>query len=415
MMEAIVENDVVFDVEKIRSDFPALQLKVNGHPLIYSDNGATTQKPQQVIDAVSGYYSASNANVHRGLHYLAEKATAGYEDARKKAGHFINAASEKEIILTSGTTAGINLVAHGWGSKFLKKDDEIILTEMEHHSNIVPWHLLAGRNGVKVRFAEIDDDGILKTDQLNALINDKTRLIVLTQMSNVLGTINPVKEITENARKKGIKVLVDAAQSVPNMKVDVQELGCDFLTFSAHKMVGPTGIGVLYARKELLEEMDPFLGGGEMIETVSKEKTTWASVPHKFEAGTPNIAGAFGFSAAIDYLQELGMDNIYTYKKRLTSYAIDCMKRINGLKIFGKAPQRGSAISFQLKNVHPFDLAQFLDQFGVAIRAGHHCAQPLMKRLDVSATSRASLYFYNTFQEVDIFVDKLEKAITFFE
>jgi len=413
-METLIEKDVSFDVEKIRSDFPSLQIKVNGHPLIYFDNGATTQKPQQVIDAISRYYASSNANVHRGLHYLAEKATSGYENTRKKVAGFINASSEKEIVITSGTTAGINLVAHGWGSKFLKENDEIILTEMEHHSNIVPWHMLANRAGVKVKFAEIDDQGQLEIDNLKSLINDNTRLIVLTQMSNVLGTINPVKEITKFAHQHNIKVLVDGAQSVPNMKVDVQDLDCDFLTFSAHKMVGPTGVGILFAKKELLLEMDPFLGGGEMIETVTKENTTWADIPHKFEAGTPNIAGAFGLSAAIDYLENLGMNNIYVYKKRLTNYAIDSMKRVDGLKIFGNSKERGSAISFRLKNVHPFDLSQFLDQFGIAIRAGHHCAQPLMKRLDVSATSRASLYFYNTFQEVDIFVDKLEKAVKFF-
>jgi len=413
-METILQKDVMFDVEKIRSDFPSLQIKVNGHPLIYFDNGATTQKPQQVIDTISRYYSSSNANVHRGLHYLAEKATVGYENARKKAAGFINASSEKEIVFTSGTTAGINLIAHGWGDKFLKDNDEIILTEMEHHSNIVPWHMLAKRTGIHLRFAEIDDNGVLKIEHLKSLISSKTRLIVFTQMSNVLGTINPVKEITELAHRQDIKVVVDGAQSVPNMKVDVQDLDCDFLTFSAHKMVGPTGIGVLYAKKEILEDMDPLMGGGEMIETVSKETATWAAIPHKFEAGTPNIAGAFGLSAAIDYLEKIGMHHIYTYKKRLTDYAIDNMKRIAGIKIFGNSKERGSAISFRLQNVHPFDLAQFLDQFGIAVRAGHHCAQPLMKRLDVSATSRASLYFYNTFQEVDIFVDKLEKAVRFF-
>lgn len=413
-METIVENEVIFNVEKIRMDFPALQLKVNGKPLIYFDNAATTQKPRQVIEAIASYYATSNANVHRGLHYLAEKATTGYEDARKKTAEFINAPSEKEIIFTSGTTGGINLVAHSWGSKFLKEKDEIILTEMEHHSNIVPWHMLASRNGVRIRFAEIDDNGNLKTEQLKSLFNEKTKLIVITHMSNVLGTINPVKEIAQMAHQNNIKVMVDAAQSVPNMKVDVQDIECDFLSFSAHKMIGPTGFGVLYGKIDLLENMDPFLGGGEMIETVTKEKTTWADLPHKFEAGTPNIAAAFGLAAAIDYLQNLGMDNIYQYKKRLTNYALDSMKRINGVQIFGNAKNRGSAISFKLENVHPFDLAQFLDQFGIAIRAGHHCAQPLLKRLNVSATSRASLYFYNTFQEVDIFVEKLEKSVKFF-
>lgn len=413
-MEELLEQEITFDVEKIRLDFPALQLEVNGHPLIYFDNGATTQKPQQVIDAISNYYTSSNANVHRGLHYLAEVATAGYEDSRKKTAAFINASSEKEIIFTSGTTAGINLVAQGWAAKFLKENDEIILSEMEHHSNIVPWHMLAKQTGVKLKFAAIDDDGVLKINQLESLITTRTKLIVLTQMSNVLGTINPVKNIAKLAHDKGIKILVDAAQSVPNMKVDVQDLDCDFLAFSAHKMIGPTGFGVLYGKAEILNAMDPVMGGGEMIETVTKEIATWAAIPHKFEAGTPNIAGAFGLSAAIDYLQNLGMDKIYAYKKRLTNYAIENMNRIEGIQIFGTAKQRGSAISFKLNNVHPFDLSQFLDQFGIAIRAGHHCAQPLMHRLNVGATSRASLYFYNTFQEVDIFVEKLEKAVGFF-
>jgi cysteine desulfurase/selenocysteine lyase len=413
-MEIAVINEIEFDVEKIRADFPALQLKINGHPLIYFDNSATTQKPQQVIDAISNYYYYSNANVHRALHTLAERATEGYENGRKNIAGFINASSEKEIIFTRGTTEGINLVAYCWGDKFLQTDDEIIITEMEHHSNIVPWQLLASRKGIKLKFATVTNAGEIDPEGLNNLINRKTKLIAITHMSNVLGTVNPVKQICELAHSHGIKVLVDAAQSVPGMKTDVQLLDCDFLSFSSHKMVGPTGMGVLYAKQELLHEMDPFMGGGEMISTVSKEGSTWADIPHKFEPGTPNIAGVFGLSAAVDYLKNIGMDNIATYKNRITRYAMDNMERIKGLTIFGHSTNRGSAIAFKLNDIHPFDLAQYLDQSGIAIRSGHHCAQPLMKRMNVSGTSRASLYFYNTFQEVDIFVENLLKAIRFF-
>jgi len=409
-----IERDTTFDVEKIRQDFPILSQQVHNKPLIYLDNGATTQKPQQVIDAISRYYSSSNANVHRGLHELAERATEGYENSRKNVASFINAPSEKNIIFTRGTTESINLVANSWGRKFLKQGDEVVLTEMEHHSNIVPWHILADQLGINVKFIPVKDDGSLALDSLEDLVTDKTKLIAITQMSNVLGTINPIKNIVEKAHEKNIKVLVDAAQSVPNMPVDVQDLDCDFLVFSAHKMLGPTGIGVLFAKEDIQHEMNPFLGGGEMIATVTKEGATWADIPHKFEAGTPNIAAGFGLSAAIDYLNQLGMENIQTYKKRLTSYALDSMRRIPGLEIYGQTKDRGSAVSFNIKGVHPFDLAQFLDQNGIAIRSGHHCAQPLMKRFDVSGTARASFYIYNTFQEVDIFAEKLEKAIDFF-
>ena len=409
-----LERNTTFDVEKIRQDFPILKKQVHKNPLIYFDNAATTQKPQQVIDAISDYYTSSNANVHRGLHELAERATEGYENARKKVSLFINAPSEKNIIFTRGTTESINLVANSWGRKFLKPGDEILLTEMEHHSNIVPWHILAEEIGIIVKFIPVNEEGCLVLDTLDDLISDKTRLIALTQMSNVLGTINPVKEVIERAHEQNIKVLVDAAQSVPNIPVDVQDLECDFLVFSAHKMLGPTGLGVLFAKEEILLEMNPFMGGGEMIATVTQEGATWADIPHKFEAGTPNIAGAFGFSAAIDYLNQLGMDNIQAHKKRLTSYAIDAMEGVPGLVIFGHAERRGSAISFNLKGVHPFDLAQFLDQNGIAIRSGHHCAQPLMDSLGVKGTARASFYIYNTFHEIDTFIAKLKKAVHFF-
>lgn len=414
-METAVIKEIGFDVEKIRMDFPTLQLKINGQPLIYFDNGATSQKPQQVIDAISNYYIHSNANVHRALHTLAERATAGYENGRKNIASFINAGSEKEIIFTRGTTEGINLVAHSWAGKFMNDGDNLIVTEMEHHSNIVPWQLLATRKKINVNFAPVTENGELDLQALKALVTPKTKLIALTHMSNVLGTITPVKEIVQYAHSKNVKVLIDAAQSVPNIKIDVQNLGCDFLSFSSHKMLGPTGIGVLYIKEEIQRQMEPFMGGGEMIATVGKEGSTWADIPHKFEPGTPNIAGVFGLSAAVNYLRSIGMDNITTYKNRLTHYAIDNLKRVKGLTIFGNAAHRGSAISFEIKNVHPFDLAQYLDQAGIAIRSGHHCAQPLMKKLAVTGTSRASLYFYNTFQEVDIFTEKLEKAIHFFK
>lgn len=413
--DASVLEQTYFDVEKIRSDFPILSREINGNPLIYFDNAATTQKPYSVIKAINDYYSDSNANVHRALHVLAERATSGYENARVRVAKFINAPSSEEIVLTSGATASINLVAHSWGRKFLKPGDEIIISEMEHHSNIVPWQLLAQSTGIILRFVPVTEAGTLDSDVFERLLNKNVKLVSLTHMSNVLGTINPIEEIIAKAHIHGIKVLVDAAQSVPGIPVDVTKMDCDFMAFSSHKMIGPTGIGVLYAKKELLEEMDPFMGGGEMIETVSTEGSTWAEAPHKFEAGTPNIAGAFGLSAAVDYLEKLSMAAISTYKDRLTHYALDAMRRIKSLHIIGDAPLRGSAISFRMNNVHPFDLAPFLDQHGIAIRAGHHCAQPLMKKLNVSATSRASLYFYNTFQEIDVFIEMLDRANHFFQ
>ncbi len=414
MNTSVIEKESIFDVEKIRQDFPILDQQVHNKPLIYLDNGATTQKPTQVIEAISSYYLNSNANVHRGLHELAERATEGYENCRKKVTSFINAPSERSIVFTRGTTESINLVANSWGRKYLKEGDEVLLTEMEHHSNIVPWHLLAEQIGIVVKFIPINSDGTLDLDSLDELISTKTKLISVTHMSNVLGTINPVKKIIERAHQQNIKVLIDAAQSVPNMPVDVQNMDCDFLAFSSHKMVGPTGMGVLFAKEDILEEMPPFFGGGEMISSVTKAGSSWAGLPYKFEAGTPNIAGAFGLSGAIDYLEKIGMDNIQSYKTRLTHYAIDAMQRVPGMQIYGKARDRGSAVSFNLEGIHPFDLAQFLDQNGIAIRAGHHCAQPLMESLGVNGTARASFYIYNTFQEVDIFIEKLKKATDFF-
>ncbi|MCB9057088.1 MAG: cysteine desulfurase [Calditrichae bacterium] len=412
--ETSVLEKTYFDVEKIRGDFPILSQEINGKPLIYFDNAATTQKPHAVIKSISDYYRESNANVHRALHVLADRATSGYENARKKVAKFINAASSDEIVFTSGATASINLVAHSWARKFLNPGNQIILSEMEHHSNIVPWQLIADLTGIEIKYIPVRESGILDMDAFDNMLNKNVKLISITHMSNVLGTVNPVAEIIKKAHSFGIKVLIDAAQSVPGMSVDVTQMDCDFMAFSSHKMMGPTGIGVLYSKKDLLEKMDPFMGGGEMIETVSVEGSSWAEAPHKFEAGTPNIAGAFGLSAAIDYLENLNMQSITAYKDRLTHYALDGMSKIKSLQIIGEAPVRGSAISFRMDGVHPFDLAPFLDQHGIAIRAGHHCAQPLMKKLNLSATSRASLYFYNTFQEIDVFLEVLDRANHFF-
>ncbi len=408
------EQTGTLDIDKIRKDFPTLAEQVHGKPLVYLDNAATTQKPQSVIDAMNKYYRDSNANVHRALHVLAERATSGYEAAREDVRSFINAGSTREIVFTRGTTEGINMIAHSLGNTLLEEGDEIILSEMEHHSNIVPWQLLAERKNITLKFIPVLDNGELDMAAYASLLNPRTRLVSIMHMSNVLGTVNPVKEITHLAHKQGALVLIDGAQAVPSLPVDVQDIDCDFYAFSSHKMVGPTGIGILYAREEWLNRMPPFLGGGEMISEVSLEKSTWADLPHKFEAGTPNIAGAFGLRAAVEYLKNTGMENIQSYEEELTAYAMEKMRAVEGLKLLGTSANRGPALSFVLDKVHPFDLSQFLDQTGIAIRAGHHCAQPLMKRFGINATARASLYFYNTRDEVDYFVENLNKAIHFF-
>jgi cysteine desulfurase/selenocysteine lyase len=397
-----------YDVNEIRKDFPILDRKVRGRPLVYLDNAATTQKPRQVIDALVHYYEHYNANIHRGLHTLAEEATAAYEDARVKAGRFVNAAHpEQEIIFTRNTTESINLVANAWGRKNLGPGDEIVFSAMEHHSNLVPWQLIALGTGAKLRFIEIDDTGHLVWDDVLAKVGGRTRIVALTQMSNVLGTINPIKEIAEVAHRAGAIVLVDGAQSVPHMPVDVQALGCDFLAFSSHKMLGPTGVGVLHGKRDVLEAMDPFLGGGEMIKRVTYESSTYADLPHKFEAGTPNIADVIAFGAAIDYLEDLGMDAVREHEIALTQYAIDRLRETEGVTVFGPpdATEKGGAVAFNYRDLHPHDLSQVLDQHGIAIRAGHHCAQPLMRRLDTVATARASFYIYNTEAEVDALID----------
>jgi len=416
MKAAIMESikTQVLDVQNIRSDFPILSERVHGKPLVYLDNAATTQKPRQVIEAVSDYYLHYNANVHRAIHHLGERATSAYEEARKKIAAFINAESAKQIVFTRGTTEAINLVAAGWGRKFIKAGDEIIITEMEHHSNLIPWQLLAKEVGARLKFISFNPDGTLDLKEMEQLFSPATRLVTLTHMSNVFGTINPVKRIIRMAHDRGIPVLLDAAQSVPHLPLDVQQLNCDFLAFSGHKMLAPTGIGVLYAKAAHLQNMNPYQGGGEMISTVWLENATWNEIPHKFEAGTPNISGAIALGAAVDYLQQIGMRDITLYEQELTTYALEKMQAIEGMEIYGMAPERGSAISFNLGQVHPHDLAHFLDQQGIAVRAGHHCAQPIMRKLNVPATTRASFYFYNTFEEIDYFIEQLLAAREFF-
>lgn len=402
-----------FDIEQIRKDFPILERTVRGKPLVYLDNAATTQKPRSVISALVHYYEHYNANIHRGLHTMAEEATAAYEESRLKVGRFVNAPHpEQEIIFTRNTTESINLVANAWGRKFLKPGDEILFSAMEHHSNLVPWQMIALGTGAKVRYVDIDATGHLVWDDLLEKINEKTKIVAISQMSNVLGTINPIKEIAAVAHRYGAIVVVDGAQSVPHMPVDVQDLDCDFLAFSAHKMLGPTGVGVLYGKRDLLNAMDPFLGGGEMIMKVTYETSTYAALPNKFEAGTPNIADVIAFGAAIDYLEGIGMEAVREHEIELTQYAIDALSRVEGVRVFGPrdAAEKGGAVTFNYGELHPHDLSQVLDQEGIAIRAGHHCAQPLMRELGVVATARASFYIYNTKEEIDALVDGLGAA-----
>ncbi len=404
----------IINIESVRNDFPILRRKVHkDKALVYLDNAATTQKPIQVIDAISNYYLNYNSNIHRAVHELAEEATAAYESTRDKVARFINAKNREEIVFVRGTTEAINLVAYTWGRQNVGKDDIIVTTEYEHHSNIVPWQLLAKEKGAKLEYIGVDDNGELIVDQLDKYLETgRVKLVTFSQMSNVLGTITNSEEIIKRCKAKGVRVLVDGAQSVPHMKVDLQKLDCDFFAFSAHKMLGPTGVGVLWARKELLEGMVPFNGGGDMIREVHKYETSWNDLPYKFEAGTPNIADVIGFGAAIDYLERIGMDKIREHEIDLTRYALDKLSQIKGMKIYGPmdAAKRGGVISFNLGDIHPHDLATIIDEDGIAIRSGHHCAQVLMERLDVSATSRASFYIYNTKDEVDAFVKSLYRA-----
>ena len=402
-----------FDEEarRHRADFPVLSREVHGKPLVYLDNAATSQKPQVVLDALHDYYTRYNANVHRGIHTLSEEATNAYEASRVKVAQFINAPSQS-LIFVRNTTEGINLVAYAWGRKNVKARDEIVLSVMEHHSNIVPWQILAHEVGAKLKYFDIHDDGTLKMEDIDDLITDRTRIVSIAHMSNALGTVNPIKEIVDKAHQAGALVFVDAAQSVPHMQVDIQALGCDFFTFSGHKMCGPTGIGGLYGREEILEAMDPFMGGGSMIEEVQLDYSTWAEIPEKFEAGTPNIAHAIVLGVTVDYLSSVGMDKIRAHELALARYMIDRLEEIYGLTVYGHAPERGGAVSYILDDIHPSDLSTILDREGVAIRAGHHCAQPLMRRLGTpyGATARASVYHYNTTAEVDIMINAIHKA-----
>ncbi|MGK0341624.1 MAG: cysteine desulfurase/selenocysteine lyase [Candidatus Azotimanducaceae bacterium] len=393
-----------FDAELVRSDFPILKLKVNDKPLVYLDNAASSQMPQPVIDSLIRYQTAQHANIHRAVHYLSEIATEEYEFARLKLQRFINAPEESEVIITSGTTDAINLVMHGYGRKFIKAGDEIILTTLEHHSNIVPWQMLAEETGAKIRVVPINDAGELLIDEYEKLFNARTRFVGLIQVSNALGTISPVKQMIAFAHEHGVPVLVDGAQAVPHLSVDVQDLDCDFYVFSGHKLCGPTGIGVLYGKSVLLEKMQPFKGGGDMILSVTFEKTTYNSIPHKFEAGTPPIAAAIGLGAAVDYLLAIGMDAIAAHERDLLIYATEQLIGMPGVRIIGTAENKASVISFAVDGVHPHDIGTLLNQEGIAVRTGHHCAQPVMQHFRVPATTRASFAFYNTLAEVDALI-----------
>ncbi len=398
-----------YDITKVRADFPALHQQVHGKPLVYLDNAATSQKPQAVLDAQDAYYRHDNANVHRGIHELSRRATEAYEGARVKVARWINAADAAEVVWTRGTTEAINLVAMGWGLDNVGAGDEIVLTEMEHHSNLVPWQLLARRTGAVLRYIGLDDQGRLTLDDLETVVTERTKLVACTHVSNALGTINPIHLVVAAARKVGAKVLIDGAQGIVHLPVDVQAIGADFYCFSGHKMCGPTGMGALWARREILDAMEPWQGGGEMIQFVHKDHSTWATVPHKFEAGTPNIAGAVTMGAGVDYLAAIGMDAIAAHERALMEYAMERIGEIPGIHIYGPTSldERSSVISFTLGDAHPHDISTILDADGVAVRAGHHCAQLVMKRYGVAATARASFYLYNDTSDVDRLVDGL--------
>jgi cysteine desulfurase/selenocysteine lyase len=407
---------MTLNVQKIRKDFPILKRQVHGVPLVYLDNAATSQKPRQVIDALVYYYENTNANIHRAVHTLGEEATAAYEGAREKVRAFINAPGAESVIFTRNTTEAINLVAYSWGRANISEGDEILLTQMEHHSNLIPWQRLAKEKGATVRYVPVTPQGTLELNGLENLFDARTKMMALPHVSNSLGTINPVEKIAVEARRRGVMLLVDGAQGAPHLPVDVQAIGADFYAFSAHKMLGPTGVGVLYGRRELLEEMEPFLGGGEMIRKVTFEGATWNDLPWKFEAGTPNIADVIAFGAAIDYLSDLGMDNVRQHEAEITAYALDRMASIPDIILYGPpdAAERGGVVSFNFPGLHPHDIGTVLDTHGVAIRSGHHCTQPLMRCLGISGTARASFYVYNTPQEVDALVDATKAAVAFF-
>ena len=416
-METITAKTVKpLDVWRLREDFPILSRMVNGKPLVYLDNAATTQKPRSVIQSLVDYYENFNANVHRGVHTLSMEATDMTEAARRKVADFINADDPETVIWTRNATEGMNLVAYGWGRANIEAGDEIVTTRMEHHSNLVPWQEIASERGAVIRFLPLAADGSLDLTDVDEIITDKTKLLTFTHVSNSLGTINPARYLTEKAHSVGAVVLVDGAQSVPHMPVDVQEIGCDFLSFSGHKMMGPTGIGALYGRRNLLERMQPFLTGGEMVLQVTYESASWAGLPWKFEAGTPNIADSIGMGAAVDYLSSVGMDNVREHEKRITKYALTCFEEIEEVDVFGPGDPdlRGGVVSFHTSEIHPHDLGTYLDQHGIAVRTGHHCTMPLMTTLGVPATARASFYVYNTEEEVDALVDGVRGGLRYF-
>lgn len=399
----------MLDIQKIRADFPILTQKVNGKQLVYFDNGATSQKPKVVIDAITKYYEEINANIHRGVHTLSQLATDAYEVSRGKIQHHINAKFPYEVIFTSGTTHGINVIANGFAS-ILKVGDEVLVSALEHHSNIVPWQMLCEKTGAKLLVIPMNDEGELIISEFDKLLSDKTKVVTVNHISNALGTLNPIKYIIDKAHEVGAAVLIDGAQAVPHLKPDVQELDCDFYVFSGHKICGPTGVGILYGKEEWLRKLPPYQGGGEMIATVSFEKTTYADLPHKFEAGTPNIAGGIVLGTAIDYLNEIGFENIQAYEHELLEYGTKRLLEIEGLKIFGTAKEKTSVISFNIEGIHPYDIGTIIDKLGIAVRTGHHCAQPIMDFYQIPGTIRASFAFYNTKEEIDIFVEAVKKA-----
>jgi cysteine desulfurase/selenocysteine lyase len=398
-------------VDLCRHHFPLLRQRVNGKPLVYFDNAATSQKPQIVIDTIMRYYMEENSNIHRGVHYLSERATQAYEEVRTKVQRFINARSTKEIIFVRGTTEAVNLVAYSYGRPNVGPGDEVIISAMEHHSDIVPWQILCNEKGAKLRVVPMNDDGELLVEEYEKMLNERTRIVGLVHVSNVLGTINPIKQMVAMAHARGIPVLVDGAQAVPHMKVDVRDLDCDFYAFSAHKMFGPTGIGVLYGRESLLEAMPPYQGGGDMIKSVTFEKTIYNDLPHKFEAGTPSIASGMGLGAAVDYIDQINLDAVAAFEHDLLVYATETLLKIPRVRIIGTAKEKAAVVSFVIEGIHPHDIGTVLDLEGVAIRTGHHCAQPVMQRFGIPATARASFAFYNTKEEVDILAKGIEKVI----
>ncbi|HOW58458.1 MAG TPA: cysteine desulfurase [Candidatus Omnitrophota bacterium] len=414
-MNASINQQSTWNVQKIRQDFPLLQEQVYGKPLVYLDNAATTQKPAVVIETIGQFYAKENANIHRGIFCLSEQATKRYKSARHKIQEFIHASSDKEIIFVRGATEAINLVAQCYGKSFLKRGDEVLITHMEHHSNIVPWQMLAETNGIKLTVVPINDHGELMMEEFQKLLTDKVKLVSVVHVSNALGTMNPVKEIINAAHGKGIPVLVDGAQAVAHTRVDVQELDCDFYAFSGHKLLGPTGIGVLYGKKNLLEKMPPYQGGGDMIRSVTFEKTTYNDLPYKFEAGTPHIAGVIGLGTAVEYIQSIGLDRIEAYEQELLKYGTEKLLQVPGLRMIGTAAKKSAILSFVLGEAHAHDIGTILDRQGIAIRAGHHCAMPVMQRFKVPATTRASLAFYNTFQEIDRLAEALREVIEVFK